>query len=70
MNTTKKLALSVLETIGNTPLVELNGIVRAAQLDGRLLAKCEYFNTGFSKKDRIALKMIRHAREQGDLVNK
>lgn len=61
------LASSVIETIGNTPLVELTGIVRSLNLEGRLLAKCEYFNPGFSKKDRIALEMVRVALEQGEL---
>jgi cysteine synthase A len=50
---------SVLGAIGNTPLVELSRITRG--LDGRILAKLEYLNPGFSKKDRIALQMIEEA---------
>ena len=44
---------SVLGAIGNTPLVELSRITRG--LEGRILAKLEYLNPGFSKKDQIAL---------------
>ncbi|MDQ2693317.1 MAG: cysteine synthase family protein [Chloroflexota bacterium] len=56
---------SVLGAIGNTPLVELSRIARG--LEGRILAKLEYLNPGFSKKDRIALQMIEEAEAQGDL---
>jgi cysteine synthase A len=54
---------SVLGTIGNTPLVELSRITRG--LEGRILAKLEYLNPGFSKKDRIALQMIEEAERDG-----
>lgn len=56
---------SVLGAIGNTPLVELSRITRG--LDGRILAKLEYLNPGFSKKDRIALQMIEEAETGGQL---
>ena len=56
---------SVLGAIGNTPLVELSRITRG--LDGRILAKLEYLNPGFSKKDRIALQMIEDAEAEGKL---
>jgi cysteine synthase len=56
---------SVLGAIGNTPLVELSRITRG--LEGRILAKLEYLNPGFSKKDRIALQMIEEAEAQGEL---
>jgi cysteine synthase A len=48
-------------------MVELRRLVAARGLDGRLLAKLEYLNPGFSKKDRIALEMVREARARGDL---
>jgi cysteine synthase A len=57
---------SVLDAIGATPLVELSRITR--DLDGRILAKLDYLNPGGSKKDRIALRMIRDAESSGDLV--
>jgi cysteine synthase A len=56
---------SVLGAIGNTPLVELSRLTRG--LDGRILAKLEYLNPGFSKKDRIALQMIQEAEADGRL---
>ena len=59
------LLSSVLEVIGNTPLVELSRLTRG--LEGRILAKLEYLNPGFSKKDRIALQMIEEAEAAGQL---
>lgn len=56
---------SVLDAIGGTPLVELSRLTRG--IDGRILAKLEYLNPGFSKKDRIALQMIEEAEAQGAL---
>jgi cysteine synthase len=56
---------SVLGAIGNTPLVELSRLRRG--LEGRVLAKLEYLNPGFSKKDRIALQMIEEAEADGRL---
>ena len=61
----KTLLVSVLGAIGNTPLVELSRITRG--LEGRILAKLEYLNPGFSKKDRIALQMIEEAEAEGKL---
>ncbi len=59
--------MSVIDTIGHTPMVELHRIVQSLSLDGRLLAKCEYMSPGFSKKDRIALEMVREATRTGAL---
>ena len=56
---------SVLGAIGNTPLVELSRLTRG--LEGRILAKLEYLNPGFSKKDRIALQMVEEAEASGEL---
>ena len=56
---------SAVEAIGNTPLVELSRLTR--DLNGRILAKLEYLNPGFSKKDRIARQMIEDAEVAGDL---
>ena len=41
---------SVIAAIGDTPVVELSRLAR--DMDGRILAKLEYLNPGFSKKDR------------------
>ncbi|MEX0662270.1 MAG: pyridoxal-phosphate dependent enzyme [Balneolaceae bacterium] len=54
---------SILEAIGNTPLVKLNKVV--ADLPLTVAAKVEYLNPGQSIKDRIALKMIEDAEEAG-----
>ena len=62
---THTLLDSVLGAIGNTPLVELARITRG--VEGRILAKLEYLNPGFSKKDRIALQMIEEAEAEGKL---
>ena len=63
---TNTLLDSVLGAIGNTPLVELSRITRGLQ--GRILAKLEYLNPGFSKKDRIALQMVEEAEAEGKLT--
>ncbi len=54
---------SIIETIGNTPIVRLNTIPKGIQ--GTVLAKVEYFNPGNSTKDRMALKMIEDAEKAG-----
>ncbi|MCY4073767.1 MAG: cysteine synthase family protein [Chloroflexi bacterium] len=65
MSAEPHLAASVLDTIGNTPLVELSRITGA--LDGTIFAKLEYLNPGYSKKDRIARQMIEDAEAEGQL---
>jgi cysteine synthase A len=61
------LAASMTEVIGHTPMVELARTVAALGLDGRILAKLEYLNPGFSKKDRIAREMVLELRRSGQL---
>ncbi|MBV1923526.1 MAG: cysteine synthase family protein, partial [Flavobacteriaceae bacterium] len=56
---------SVLELIGNTPLIKLNRI--ASNLKGNFFAKVEGFNPGHSTKDRIALYIIEEAERKGIL---
>lgn len=56
-------AKNILETIGNTPLVRLNKIVK--DVDALVLAKVETFNPGNSVKDRMAVKMIEDAEKNG-----
>lgn len=56
---------TILETIGNTPLVKLNNIV--SEIDALVLAKVESFNPGNSVKDRMALKMVEDAEADGRL---
>lgn len=54
---------NILETIGNTPLIQLNSITR--NLPCTVLAKVEYFNPGNSIKDRMAIKMVEVAEREG-----
>jgi cystathionine beta-synthase len=56
---------SVLDLIGNTPLIKLNNI--AAKMKGNYFAKVEAFNPGHSTKDRIALYIIEQAEKKGIL---
>ena len=60
-----KFANSILETIGDTPLVKLNKVT--SEIDALVLVKIESFNPGNSVKDRMALKMIEDAEEEGRL---
>lgn len=57
---------SILETIGNTPLVKVSRL--AAQLPATIFVKVESRNPGGSAKDRVALAMIETAEKQG-LIN-
>ena len=56
---------SIIDTIGDTPLVKLNSVTDG--IKGTVLAKVEYFNPGNSMKDRMAIKMIEDAEARGDL---
>jgi len=56
---------TILETIGNTPLVKLNRVTNGVQ--ATVLAKAEYFNPGGSIKDRIGLSIIEDAERTGKL---
>lgn len=56
---------NILETIGNTPLIKLNKITK--DIPATVLAKVDYFNPGNSIKDRMALKMVEVAEQQGKL---
>jgi cystathionine beta-synthase len=54
---------SIIDTIGNTPLVRLNKL--NAGIKGEILVKVEYFNPGNSMKDRMAIKMVEDAEKAG-----
>jgi cystathionine beta-synthase len=60
-------ASSVLEFIGDTPLVRLERLMKKYDLPCELYAKCEFFNAGGSVKDRIGLRMIEEAERAGKL---
>ncbi|MEE9162096.1 MAG: pyridoxal-phosphate dependent enzyme, partial [Candidatus Neomarinimicrobiota bacterium] len=61
----KKIANSVLELVGHTPMVRLSRVVQAGWAE--VVAKVESFNPAGSVKDRIALSMIEAAEEEGCL---
>ncbi|MCS5491841.1 cystathionine beta-synthase [Algoriphagus limi] len=56
---------SIIETIGNTPMIRLNKLAKG--IKGDVLVKVEYFNPGNSMKDRMAIKMVEDAEKAGIL---
>jgi cystathionine beta-synthase len=61
---------SLIDLVGNTPLVRLRKVTRGlpgAGASPAVLAKIEYFNPGGSVKDRIALRMVEAAERSGEL---
>ncbi len=61
----KRIANSITDLVGNTPLVRLNRIVPKGSAN--IFAKLEVFNPGGSVKDRISLNMIEQAEKSGIL---
>ncbi|CAH4031905.1 unnamed protein product [Pieris brassicae] len=61
---------SILDLIGNTPLVKLNKIPKAYNLECEIYAKCEFLNPGGSIKDRTALAMLKDAKQGGKVTDK
>lgn len=59
---------SAIDAIGGTPLIRLDRLVRAHGLSGTILAKLDYLNPGFSKKDRAARGLIEDAERKGLLA--
>src|SRR5436305_9154535 len=64
-NTPPKVYPSILQAIGNTPIVKLRKLISAES--AAVLVKLEYFNPTASYKDRMALAMIEEAEARGDL---
>ncbi len=58
-----KISDSILDTIGNTPLVRLKSVGKKTGCE--LLAKCEFLNAGGSVKDRIGKRMVLEAERTG-----
>lgn len=58
---------SILDNIGNTPLVRINKLNKTAGVKCEVLAKCEFFNAGGSLKDRIGKQMVEDAEKSGRL---
>ncbi len=64
-----KLYNKIIDTIGNTPVVELKNLEEEFNLEAKIIAKVEFFNPAGSVKDRIAKAMIEDAEKKG-LINK
>jgi cystathionine beta-synthase len=60
-----KIMDSVLDAIGHTPMIRLNRIPQSEGLKCEILAKCEFFNSGGSLKDRIGKRMLLDAEKSG-----
>jgi len=60
-----KIMNTILENIGQTPMVRINKISKDEGIECELLAKCEFFNAGGSVKDRIGKRMIEDAEKSG-----
>jgi cysteine synthase len=60
-----RVAPSIVEVIGATPSIELARLTRG--LSGRIVAKLDYLNPGFSRKDRIAREIVDEALASGEL---
>lgn len=60
-----KIARTVFDAIGNTPLVRLNKVSRGVK--PQILAKLEYYSPTGSLKDRILFRMVENAEQRGDL---
>jgi cysteine synthase A len=60
-----RIASSILDVIGATPTLELGRLTRG--LRGRIIAKLDYLNPGFSRKDRIAREIVTEALDAGEL---
>ncbi|MDP6989990.1 MAG: pyridoxal-phosphate dependent enzyme, partial [Planctomycetota bacterium] len=57
---------SILDAVGDTPLVRLRRVGRETGCE--LLAKCEFLNPGGSVKDRIGRRMVERAQQSGRIA--
>lgn len=64
-----RIAKSLVELIGNTPLLELSNFNSEKEVLAKIIGKLEYFNPGGSVKDRIGYAMVVDAEKKG-LINK
>jgi cysteine synthase len=63
-----RIPINISELVGETPMVELSGMLDGAVADVRLFAKLESFNPGGSVKDRIGVAMIEAAEAEGQIA--
>ncbi len=64
---TRKICNSILDAIGNTPMVRLNKLPKEEGVECEVLVKCEFLNPTGSHKDRLALNLIETAEREGKL---
>ena len=64
---TKKIQDSVLDCVGATPMIRINNISKAENLECELLVKAEFLNPGGSVKDRIGRRMLLDAEVAGQV---
>ena len=60
-----KIKDSVLDCVGNTPMIRINNLTKAEGIECELLVKAEFLNPGGSVKDRIGRRMLLDAEKQG-----
>ena len=63
----RKVKNSIIECVGNTPMVRVKNLAAAEGIECDLMAKCEFMNPGGSVKDRIGRRMIMDAEKSGRL---
>ena len=56
---------SVLDCVGNTPMIRVNNLTKAEGVECEILCKAEFLNPGGSVKDRIGRRMLLDAEKQG-----
>ena len=61
----RKVKNSIIECIGNTPMVRVQNLAASEGIECDLMAKCEFMNPGGSVKDRIGRRMIMDAEKSG-----
>jgi len=61
----KKIKDSIVDCVGNTPMVRINNITKTDGIECEILVKCEFMNPGGSVKDRIGRRMIVDAEKSG-----
>lgn len=60
-----KIKDSVLDCIGNTPMIRINNITKAEGVECEVLAKAEFLNPSGSVKDRVGRRMVMDAEREG-----
>ena len=64
---TPKICDSILDAIGNTPIVRINNMTKQEGITCELLVKCEYLNPGGSVKDRVGARIVTDLEKSGRL---